>query len=104
MTRETAKRMIKGHPFSRKEQAKRDIDERDYVSIQIVPVFELDGNNYQFSVMYKIRIDDGEYIYGRALGLDELCKMQEAAARGEVFDIMYLRTSRIIIEIEEHDD
>ncbi len=104
MTRETAKKMIKGHPFSRRDKAKADIDERDYVSIRIVPVFELDGNNYQFTVMYKIRIEDGGYIYGRAMGIDEFCKMQEAASRGEVFDIMYLRTSRIIIELEEHDD
>ena len=38
MTRETAKRMIKGHPFSRQAEAKKDIDERDYVFTQIVPV------------------------------------------------------------------
>lgn len=104
MTRETAKRMIKGHPFSRQAEAKKDIDERDYVYIEKVPVFELDGNNYQFTVMYKFRADDGEYIYGRAMSIDELCKMQEAASRGEVFSITYLSRSRIIVEIEEKND
>ena len=101
MTRETAKRMIKGHPFSRQEQAREDIDEKDYVSVEMVPVFELDGNNFQFTAMYKIRLEDGGYIYGRAMTIDELCRLQQSAARGEVFRIMYLRKSRIIIEIEE---
>lgn len=104
MTRETAKKMIKGHPFSRQDIAKKDIDERAYVSVEIVPQFEIDGNNYQFTIMYKIRLDDDEYIYGRAMSIDELCKMQSAAANGEVFSIMYLKNSRIIIEIEERDD
>ncbi len=104
MTRETAKRMLKGHPFSRQERAKRDIDEREYMYIETVPLFEIDGNNYQFTVMYKIRIDDGEYIYGRAMSIDELCRMQAAAARGEVFNIAYLKNSRVIIEIEEKED
>ncbi len=101
MTRETAKRMIKGHPFSRQSVAREDIDERDYIFTEIVPVFELDGNNYQFTVMYKFRADDGEYIYGRAMSIDELCRMQQNAQRGEVYSVTYLRRSRIIIEIEE---
>lgn len=101
MTREMAKRMIKGHTFSRQADAQRDIDERDYVYTDIVPVFEIDGNNYQFSVMYKFRADDGEYIYGRALSIEEFCKMQAEAAKGEVFSVTYLNRSRIIVEIEE---
>ncbi len=104
MTRETAKRMIKGHPFSRQAEAKRDIDERDYVYTELVPVFEIDGNNYQFSIMYKFRSEDGEYVYGRAMSIDELCRMQEEAARGEVFSVTYLNRSRIIVEIEEKED
>ena len=104
MTRETAKRMIKGHPFERQAKAKTDIDERDYVYIEIVPVFEIDGNNYQFTVMYKFRAEDGEYIYGRALSIDELCRMQETASRGDVFSVTYLNRSRIIVEIEEKND
>ena len=104
MTRETAKRMIKGHPLKRQAQAQTDIDERAYEQTELVPVFEIDGNNYQFTVMYKLRIEDGDYIYGRAMSIDEFCKMQSAAAKGEVFRIMYLRNSRIIIEIEERDD
>ncbi len=104
MTRETAKRMIKGHSLSRRELAKKDIDERDYISIETVPVFEIDGNNYQFTVIYKFRIDDGEYIYGRAMSIDELCRMQEMAARGQVFSVTFLKRSRIIVEIEEKDD
>ena len=50
--------------------------------------------------MYKIRISDGEYVFGRAMSIDELCRLQAEAARGEEFRIMYLRQSRIIIEIE----
>ena len=37
VTRETAKRMIKGHPLSRQEIAKKDIEEKAYISLQIVP-------------------------------------------------------------------
>lgn len=103
MTIETAKRMIKGHPLSRQNEARKDIDERDYIYTEIVPVFELDGNNFQFTAMYKFRADDGEYIYGRALSIDELCKMQEAASKNEVFSVTYLKRSRIIVEIEEKD-
>ena len=55
------------------------------------------------TVNYKIKLDDG-YIYGKASCLDEFVKMHDAAARGEVFSIMYLERSRIIIEIEERDD
>ncbi len=100
MTRETAKRMIKGHPLKRQETARRDIDERAYEETCLVPVFEIDGNTFQFTVMYKIRISDGEYVFGRAMSIDELCRLQAEAARGEEFRIMYLRQSRIIIEIE----
>ncbi len=100
VTRETAKRMIKGHPLSRQEIAKKDIEEKAYISLQIVPVFEIDGNNYQFTIIYKFRAEDGEYIYGRAMSVDELCKMQQCAARGEVFAVTYLEKSRIIVEIE----
>ena len=100
MTRETAKRMIKGHPPKRQETARRDIDERAYEQTCLVPVFEIDGNAYQFTVMYKVRISDGEYVFGRAMSIDEFCSMQAEAARGEQFRIMYLRDSRIIIEIE----
>ena len=101
MTRETAKRMLKGHPLSRRQAAVRDIDERAYIETELVPVFELDGGNFRFDALYKLRADDGQYIYGRALSLEELCNMQAAAARGEIFRIMYLEQSRIIVEIEE---
>ncbi len=103
MTRETAKRMIKGHPFDRQAVARRDIDERDYIYEEMVPVFELDGNNYQFTVMYKCRAEDGGYIYGRAMSIDEFCRMQEDAARGEAFSVTYLNRSRIIVEIEQKE-
>ena len=103
MTRETAKRRIKGFPLNLQSIAKEDIDERAYVSVEIVPLFELDGGYYQMTVNYKIKLDDG-YIYGKASCLDEFVKMHDAAARGEVFSIMYLERSRIIIEIEERDD
>lgn len=104
MTRETAKRMIKGHPLSRRQKALRDIDERAYIEDELVPVFELEGGNYRFDALYRFRASDGEYIYGRAMSLDELCRMQSGAARGEVFHIIYLEQSRIIVEIEERDD
>ncbi len=103
MTRETARKMIKGHPFQRQTEAEKDIENRDYINIKVVPVFELDGNNFQFTAMYKIRLDDGEYIYGRAMTIDELCRMQQKAASGEEFMITYLRRSRIIVEIEADD-
>ena len=54
------------------------------------------------TVNYKIRLDDG-YIYGRAQSLEDFVKLHDAAERGEVFRIMYLQKSRIIIEIEERD-
>ena len=104
MTRETAKRMIKGHPFGRQELARRDIEERDYVYAELVPVFEIEGNNFQYTIMYRFRAEDGEYIYGRAMSIDELCGMQQKAGRGEVFSVTYLRRSRIIVEIEEMKD
>lgn len=103
MTRETAKRMIKGFPLKLKALAKEDIDARAYVSTELVPVFEIEDGYYQMTVNYKIKLDDG-YIYGKASCLDEFVKMHDAAARGEVFSIMYLERSRIIIEIEERDD
>lgn len=100
MTRETAKRMIKGHPLQRQKTAQRDIDERDYVEEELVPVFELDGGSFRYDALYKLRAADGEYIYGRAMTIDELCRLQADAARGEAFRVVYLRTSRIIVEIE----
>lgn len=103
MTRETAKKQIKGFPLSMQSIAKEDIDNRAYVSIEIVPLFEMEHGYYQMTVNYKIKLDDG-YIYGKALGIEEFAKMHDAAARGEVFSIMYLKKSRIIIEIEERDD
>lgn len=102
MTRETAKRMIKGFPLKLKALAKEDIDARAYVSTEIVPVFEIEDGYYQMTVNYKIRLDDG-YIYGRAQSLEDFVKLHDAAERGEVFRIMYLQKSRIIIEIEERD-
>ena len=104
MTKEYARKMIKGHPFQRQAAAEKDIDNRDYVQTELVPVFELDGNNFQFTAMYKMRLDDGEYIYGRAMTIDELCKMQQSAAGGSVFAVTYLKNSRIIVEIEPKDD
>ena len=103
MTRETAKRMIKGHPLNRQQAAQHDIDEKAYIEERLVPVFELDGNNFQFTAMYRFKAQDGEYIFGRAMTIDELCKMQASAARGEKFRVVYLKSSRIIVEIEEED-
>ena len=102
MTRETAKRMIKGYPMKLKALAGDDIDRRAYVSVELVPVFEIESGYYQMTVNYKIRLEDG-YIYGKALSLDDFVKLHDAAERGEVFRIMYLEKSRIIIEIEERD-
>ncbi len=103
MTRETAKRKIRGFPIEMQRKAREDIDNRAYVSTELVPVFEIEDGYYQMTVNYKIRLSDG-YIYGKALGIDEFVKMHDSAARGEVFSIMYLEKSRIIIEIEERDD
>ena len=103
MTRETAKRKIRGFPLKLQALAKKDIDERAYVSCELVPLFEIEDGYYQMTVNYKIRLEDG-YIYGKAPSLDDFVKMHDAAERGEVFSVMYLRSSRIIIEIEERDD
>ena len=103
MTRETAKRKIKGFPLSLQAIAREDIEKRDYVTTELVPVFELESGYYQMTVNYKIRLDDG-YIFGKALSIDDFVKMHESSARGEIFTVMYLRKSRIIIEIEEKYD
>lgn len=103
MTRETAKRKIKGFPFKLQAIAKEDIDKRAYVKTELIPLFELEDGYYQMTVNYKIKLDDG-YIYGKAACLDDFIKMREAAAHGEIFSIMYLEKSRIIIEIEERDN
>lgn len=103
MTRETAKRKIRGFPLRLQSLAKEDIDERAYVSAELVPVFELESGYYQMTVNYKIRLEDG-YIYGKALSMEDFIRMHEAAARGEVFSVLYLERSRIILEIEERDN
>lgn len=103
MTRETAKKKIRGFSLRLQSIAKTDIDNRAYVTTEIVPQFELEGGYYQMTVNYKIRLPDG-YIFGKAMNINEFAAMHDAAARGEVFTIMYLEKSRIIIEIEERDD
>lgn len=103
MTRETAKRRIKGFPLKRQSVAREDIENRAYITVETVPVFEMEDGYYQMTVNYKIRLEDG-YIYGKALSVNEFAEMHDAAQRGEVFRIMYLERSRIIIEIEERDD
>ncbi len=103
MTRETAKRKIRGFPLNRQSIAKKDIENRAYVTTELVPIFEIESGYYQMQVNYKIRLSDG-YIYGKAPCLDDFVKMHEAAQRGEVFTVMYLEQSRIILEIEERDD
>ena len=50
MTRETAKRRIKGFPFKLQSIAKEDIDERAYVSVETVPLFEMEDGYYQMTV------------------------------------------------------
>ena len=102
-TRETAKRKIRGFPLQRQAIAKKDIENRDYITTELVPIFEIESGYYQMQVNYKIRLEDG-YIYGKAPCLDDFVKMHEAAQRGEVFTILYLAQSRIILEIEERDD
>ena len=89
MTKDTAKRMIKGHPLKRQQEAQRDIDERAYIEERLVPVFELDGNNYQFTAMYRFRANEGEYVFGRAMSIDELCAMQAAAAPWSAARLMW---------------
>lgn len=103
MTRETAKRMIRGFPLKKQALAKEDIEKRAYISTELVPLFELEDGYYQMTVNYKIRLSDG-YIYGKASCLDEFIKLRQAADRGEVFRILYLEQSRIIVELEERDD
>lgn len=103
MTRETAKRIVRSFPILLQAAAREDIEKRAFISVETVPVFEIEGGYYQMTVNYKIKLNDG-YIYGKALGLDEFIKMHDRAARGEVFSIMYLEKSRIILEIEEKYD
>lgn len=103
MTREMAKKKIKGFPLRLQSIAKSDIDNRAYITTELVPLFELEGGYFQMTVNYRIKLEDG-YIYGKALSVNDFAAMHDAAARGEVFKIMYLEKSRIIIEIEERDD
>ena len=103
MTRETAKKKIKGFPLKLQALAKKDIEERAYISSELIPLFEIEDGYYQMTVNYKIKLDDG-YIHGKAQSLDDFVKLHDAAERGEVFSVMYLKSSRIIIEIEERDD
>lgn len=103
MTRETAKRQIRGFPLKLQSLARKDIEERAYITTEIVPVFEMEDGYYQMTVNYKIKLDDG-YIYGKALSVEDFIKLHDMAQRGEVFRIMYLETSRIIIEIESVSD
>lgn len=99
MTRETAKRKIRGFPLSLKSKANEDIENRAYITIKTVPLFEIENGYYQMTVNYKIKLEDG-YIYGKALGVEEFAKMHDMAVRGDVFTITYLEKSRIILEIE----
>ena len=103
MTRETAKKKIRGFPLKLQSLAKKDIEERAYETVELTPVFEMEDGYFQMTVNYKIRLPDG-YIFGKASGVDEFARMHQAADRGEVFTILYLRSSRIILEIEERDD
>ena len=103
MTRETARKKIRGFPLRLQAIAKEDIDNRAYVTTEVVPVFEIEDGDYQMTVNYKVRLPDG-YVYGKALSMDTFIKMHEAAAKGEVFTVTYLQNSRIILEIEERDD
>ena len=75
MTRETAKRKIRGFPLQRQAIAKKDIENRDYITTELVPIFEIESGYYQMQVNYKIRLEDG-YIYGKAPCLDDFVKMQ----------------------------
>ncbi len=101
MTAETAKRMIKGQPWERRQKAQKDIEERAYVEETLVPVFELEGNCYQMAVPYRFRAADGEYVFGRAWSLDEFIRLHQAADEGRAFRVMYLKNARIIVELEE---
>lgn len=103
MTRETAKKKIRGFPLKLQSIAKEDIEKRAYKTIEIVPLFEMEDGFYQFTVNYKINLGD-RYIYGKALSLDEFIKLRNEADNGEVFTIAYLDKSGIILEIEERDD
>ncbi len=102
MTRETAKRSIRGFPLAWQTLAQKDIEERAYITVELVPVFEMEDGYFQMTVNYKVKLEDG-YIHGKAMNVNEFAKMHEAAARGEVFRIMYLKSSRIIIELEEKE-
>lgn len=101
MTRETARKKIKGFPLHLQDIAKKDIDERLYVETELVPVFEMCDGYYQMTVNYKIALPDEGYIYGKAVSIEEFAKFHDAAERGEIFRILYLKNAKIILEIEE---
>ena len=103
MTRETAKKKIRGFPLKLQSIAKEDIEKRAYITIDIVPLFEMEDGFYQFTVNYKINIGN-KYLYGKALSLDEFIRLRTEANNGEVFTITYLEQSGIILEIEEKND
>ena len=101
MTRETARRIIRGFPLNVQDKAKNDIDERLYEEIEIVPVFEMCDGYFQMTVNYRIKLPDGEYVYGKASGIEEFAKFHDEAEKGEVFRILYLKNARIILECEQ---
>ncbi len=103
MTRETARRKIKGFPLSMQSVANEDIENKDYITTELVPLFEMEHGYYQMAVNYKIKLEDG-YIYGKAFGIEDFAKMHDMASRGDVFTITYLKKSRIILEIESNNE
>ncbi len=103
MTRETAKKKIRGFPLKLQTMARQDIEKRAYCTIETVPLFEMEDGYFQMTVNYKIKVGE-RYIFGKALTIEEFIRMHEEAQRGEVFTITYLEQSGIILEIEERDD
>lgn len=101
MTKEIALRQIKGFPLDMRDVAKDDVDRRAYKTVELIPTFELWGNCYQMTVLFKIRIPSGEELYGKAMNIDQFVEMHNSAERGEHFTITYLEKSKIIVEIEE---
>lgn len=100
MTRETAKRLLKIYPLIKRSEAQEDIDEKAFITKEIIPVFEIDGNCYQFTVDYKIKLDDG-YIYGRTESIEKFAMLHGSAQKGRKFTVTYTEKSRLILEIEE---
>lgn len=103
MTRDTAKKITRHFPPRLQDIAKKDIEDRAYKTVELVPHLMLSDGYFQMTVNYTIDYQ-GKTLYGRADSVEDFVRMHDEAERGEYFTVTYLEGSGIILEIENRDD